>query len=36
LIFGSEPRLGSFAVLVSPAREAVSHPDVKNRNDSYS
>jgi len=31
LIFGSEPHLGNFAVLISPAREAVRHPDVKNR-----
>ena len=31
LILGSEPHLGTFAVLVSPAREAVRHPDVKNR-----
>ena len=31
LIPGSEPHLGTFAVLVSPAREAVRHPDVKNR-----
>jgi hypothetical protein len=30
-ILGSEPHLGTFAVLVSPAREAVRHPDVKNR-----
>ncbi len=31
LIFGSEPHLGTFEVLVSPAREAVHHPNVKNR-----
>jgi hypothetical protein len=30
-ILGSEPHLGTFAVPVSPATEAVRHPDVKNR-----